>query len=86
MAPRAPSAPAPLPTLGRGGLPTHVPRPATPGEISDPRPAIPIDPGLPARPGPAHWDCLALSGPGSGLGRDCLGPDLCQDLDLKIMF
>ena len=36
---------------GRGGSPTRAPRPATPGEISDPRPATPSDPGLPARPG-----------------------------------
>ena len=39
---------------GRGGSPTRAPRPATPGEISGPRPAIPSDPsdpGSPARPG-----------------------------------
>ena len=39
---------------GRGGSPTHVPRTSTPGEISDSRPAISIDPGLPARPGHAR--------------------------------
>ena len=36
---------------GRGGSLTRAPRPATPGKTSDPRPAIPSDPGRPARPG-----------------------------------
>ena len=30
---------------GRGGSPTRAPRPTAPGEISDPRPATPSDPG-----------------------------------------
>ena len=49
---------------GRGGSPTRAPRPATPGEISDPRPATPSDPGRPARPG--H------------LSKALPGPDICH--------
>ena len=51
---------------GRGGSPTRAPRPATPGKISDPRPATPSDPGLSAQPGSQRltyivWVINALS-------------------------
>ena len=53
---------------GRGGSPTRAPRPATPGEMSDPRPATPRDPGLLARPGHARSG-PEISGPAGAFFR-----------------
>ena len=64
---------------GRGGSPTLAPRPAIPGESSDPQPANPSDPGRTVRRG--H---LSNARPGPDIYQD---RDICQDQDnFKIGF
>ena len=57
-------------TSCRGGSPTRrrASRPATPGGISDPRPATPSDSGCPARPGPGVYQRRVRPGNLSNVG------------------